>query len=83
MAIVRCEKHPVHQKLCKHKYAAIIPPVGYPQTAAICGSKNCLNPGKVWLRDDELELFEQGQCYFNVNTQSVKIQVSETGLLRL
>ena len=30
-------------------------PVGYPDTAIICGSLSCLEPGVIWLEQDEAE----------------------------
>ena len=51
MAIVRCVEHIPEGK--DGGYVISIEPVGYPETAAVCGRKECNNPGLVWLKRDE------------------------------
>lgn len=76
MAIVRCEKCGLDFSRTKHSYhGEPVTPVGYPNTAAICGHAGCVNPGLVWLQEDEYEEYLQGERYFRVKTFTVKIKV--------
>ena len=76
MAIVRCDKYKIDFSRTKHPYhQSPIKPIGYPNTAAICGLKGCTNPGLVWLQKDEYEEYAQGERFFNVKTYTVKIKV--------
>jgi len=54
--LVRCDDHPSIPDY-RHK----VNPVGYPDTAAICGRPGCTKPGRVLLKDDEWKLYQQGQ----------------------
>ncbi len=47
MAIARCDKHTPTG--IKHDYRAYALPIGYPETAAICGKMDCEEPARVWL----------------------------------
>lgn len=77
MAIVRCKKHPVRLDLATNRYVRMAEPFGYPNTAAICGIAHCNEPGLVWLTDEELDQFNNGNRYFRVKTYTVKIKVSD------
>ena len=77
MAIVRCEIHPVQQDKCKYEYMAVVNPIGYPNTAAVCGIKDCLNPGYVWLNKDDYSAYENGQRHFFMNTNTIKVKVGD------
>lgn len=77
MAIVRCRKHPVRLELATNRYVKMAEPVGYPNTAVICGIRNCEEPGLVWLTDEELGQFTNGNRYFRVKTYTVKVRVSD------
>lgn len=77
MAIVRCEKHPVRLELATNRYVQRAEPLGYPNTAAICGTKHCQEPGLVWLTNEELDQFNNGERYFRVKTFTVRVKVSD------
>ena len=77
MAIVRCEKHPVRLELATNRYVKRAEPLGYLNTAAICGIKHCQEPGLVWLTNEELDQFNNGERYFGVKTFTVKVKVSD------
>jgi hypothetical protein len=47
MAIARCDKHTSDGT--KHAYKAFALPLGYPETAAICGREGCEAPARLWL----------------------------------
>lgn len=77
MAIVRCETHPVRLEMATNNYVKRAEPVGYPDTAAICGIARCQQPGFVWLTAEELSEFNKGNRYFRVKTYTVKVRVSD------
>ena len=63
MAIMRCE---VHQPKGRTKrYIAAVRPVGYPDTALICGSISCDAAALIWLEADEKTAYDRGQRVFN------------------
>jgi hypothetical protein len=73
LAIVRCEHHePVGRS---RNYVAKVKPIGYPDTAMVCGSKWCLQPGLVWLEMDEHEAYKLGERVFEAFTASMKMRV--------
>ena len=77
MAIVRCEKHPVDANRARNIYVKRTTPFGYPNTAAICGSRNCERPGYVWLTKEDLKYLQTGKTYLTLNTALVRLRVTE------
>ncbi len=77
MAIARCRKHPVRLDLATNRYVMMAEPLGYPNTAVICGIAHCEEPGLVWLTNEELDEFNTGIRYFRVKTYTVKVRVSD------
>jgi hypothetical protein len=75
VAIVRCSIHPVDLTRDRNHYINKVYPVGYPNTAAICGKAECTNSGYIYLSDDEVKSFYKGERYFNVHTYTVKVKV--------
>lgn len=73
MALVRCEKCGQPRGRTR-KYIRSVKPVGYPNTAAICGKPNCSNAGLVWLEAHEWKQYQAGQRIFEVLTHAVKIK---------
>ena len=47
MALVRCEQHRPQGR--SHDYVQAVRPLGYPETAAVCGITGCNRPGLLWL----------------------------------
>jgi len=54
--LVRCDDHPSTEKY-KHR----VDPVGYPDTAAICGRPDCTKPGRILLDEVEWKMYQNGQ----------------------
>jgi len=54
--LVRCDDHP-----SKERYHHQVDPVGYPETAAICGRPDRSKPGRILLDDAEWEKYQSGQ----------------------
>jgi hypothetical protein len=74
MAIARCDKHTPEGT--KHEYTAFALPVGYPDTAAICGRVGCEEAARVWLTEAERAEHKRGVRIFNIRTHSAKLRVS-------
>jgi len=75
MAIARCDKHTPTG--IKHDYRAYALPIGYPETAAICGKLGCEEPARVWLTKNDDAAFKRGIRVFNIRTHAVKLRVSD------
>jgi hypothetical protein len=76
--IVRCENHAAWvQKYDTrgYAYAHSVNPVGYPDTAAICGRVGCENPGRVLLQDHEWESYQLGERIFAGRYDFTKVRV--------
>ena len=61
MAIVRCKICGLNHSKTKRTYATKVIPVGYPDTALICGRSKYKNPGLVWPENDEVRAHEKGE----------------------
>lgn len=75
MALVRCVETHGRPTGRKHNYVMSVKPVGYPETAAICGREGCEYPGLVWLTETERAAYRKGHRIFSVPTAAVKIKV--------
>jgi len=75
MAIARCERHTPTGT--KRNYRAYALPIGFPETAAICGRVGCEESARVWLTNDDQVAFQKGQRIFNIRTHSAKLRVSD------
>jgi hypothetical protein len=76
MAIARCEDHPI-QRDTKEPYKAHALPVGFPETAAICGRVGCENPARIWLTPEEIKQHKAGKRVFGVKTHSIRVRVGD------
>ena len=74
MALVRCEGCGRPRRRTR-TYVLAVQPVGYPDTAAVCGRSECAQPGLVWLSEEEKVEYDRGQCIFSVPSAAVKIKV--------
>jgi hypothetical protein len=57
------------------RYVVAVKPVGYPETAAICGRAKCVYPGLVWLDESEKAAYDSGERIFKVPNAAVKVRV--------
>jgi hypothetical protein len=73
MAIVRCEIHKPRGRT--RNYVSKVKPVGYPDTAMVCGSITCNAPGLVWLEEEESSAYDRGQRIFQSFTATMKMRV--------
>ena len=74
MALVRCKDCGEPAGKERH-YVKAVKPVGYPDTAAICGRKHCEEPGMVWLDEDDARGYDGGERIISVPNAAVKIKV--------
>ena len=75
MGIVRCQKCGRPTTNVTQPYVASMQPIGYPNTAAICGHKDCRDPGLVWLTNAENIQYQQGERIFRLPTYAIKVRV--------
>jgi len=75
MAMSRCQNCGKSTKNVKEVYKASVYPIGYPDTAVICGKEGCQFPGLVWLTAKDLSDYEKGKRIFKVHTNTVKVKV--------
>lgn len=64
--LVRCEDHP------SKAYSHSVDPVGYPETAAICG--RCEKVGKILLNEEEWRQYQAGVTVFAFNSNIMKVR---------
>ena len=72
MAISRCLGHVPHGRT--RNYTMHVRPVGYPNTALVCGSKECCEPGLIWLEDFEADAYRNGERIFMAFTTTMKMK---------
>jgi hypothetical protein len=76
MAKMRCSPH----KPFKTKIPCVIgvEPVGYPDTALVCGAKGCAQPALIWLEPKEKTAYDSGARIFECFTGSaMKVRAKE------
>lgn len=74
MALVRCDHHGRPERGIR-VYSKSVRPMGFPDTAAVCGRAGCLNPGMVWLDADDAQAYQKGVRIFPVPNAGVKVKV--------
>lgn len=72
MAIMRCKQH--SPKGRSRSYVASVEPVGYPDTALICGSVACEEPAFIWLEPPEKAAYDRGERVFKSFTATMKVR---------
>ena len=77
MALCRCKDH-VPKGRTK-TYVSTANPVGYPGTAVICGSKDCQNPGLIWLTQVEDNSYQNGTRIFKLDSETAKVKADDSG----
>jgi hypothetical protein len=72
MAIMRCDAH--EPKGRTRTYAGHVDPVGFPDTALVCGATGCTAPALIWLETEEKFAYDRGERVFNAFTDSMKVR---------
>lgn len=75
MALVRCDEHGPPRGRTQ-TYVQAVHPLGYPETAAICGRQNCTQPGLLWLNKGDRKAYDSGERIFSVQTAAVKVKAA-------
>ena len=79
MALCRClEKHSWPEGRKGNEYVGFVIPVGYPETALICGL--CNNPGVIWLTVPEKEAYEKGGRIFIGPNKFAQMKAADSGV---
>ena len=73
MALVRCNHHG-KPKGRTVTYVQSVKPLGWPDTAAICGRSGCEEPGLIWLSVEETRAYAKGQRVFGFNNAAMKVR---------
>jgi len=74
MALVRCSEHGKPDSRTR-TYVMSVQPVGYPDTAAICGLAGCRNAGLVWLDVEDAAAYAEGERIIPVPNSAIKVKV--------
>jgi hypothetical protein len=72
MALCRCDQHSPDSK----KYTNRVAPVGYPNTALVCGNSDCQYSGYIWLIDSEYIKYQNGHKIFSGPTNVAKMKAT-------
>lgn len=72
MSIMRCREHT--PKRTTRDYAGAVEPVGFPDTALVCGSKHCRESALIWLERHEKVSYDAGERVFEAFTPSMKVR---------
>jgi hypothetical protein len=80
MALVRCTQCAERRR---ESHSIVVEPIGYPNTALICGTPGCFNPGLVLLRAAEAVEYRQGRrdlfpLSYQRNIGKVRVKPPET-----
>ena len=74
MAIMRCKRHAPTGRT--KSYVSSVKPVGYPDTALICGAVSCVQPAFIWLEHDEEASYARGERIFRSFTATMKVRAA-------
>jgi len=80
MALSRCLEQHANPKGRTNTYVGDVKPVGYPETAIVCGL--CDRPGVMWLTDEEAQAYEKGCRIFQGPNLFTQMRAGEGGLAR-
>jgi hypothetical protein len=72
MSIMRCKDHAPRR--ATRDYVGVVEPVGYPETALVCGSKHCRAPALIWLERHEKADYDAGERVFEAFTATMKVR---------
>ena len=77
MALSRCLKQHAGPKGRTTTYIGFVRPVGYPDTALVCG--HCDRPGVIWVNREEAEAYGHGQRVFQGPNKFTQMRAGEKG----
>jgi hypothetical protein len=56
----------------------VVEPIGYPDSAMICGAPGCEKPAVIWLTAWEAAEFKNGRRIFSMSGRAPKVRVGDT-----
>lgn len=74
MAVMRCRAHAPQGRT--RDYVAAVKPVGFPNSALVCGSKRCEEPAFIWLEGAEKVDYDSGRRIFSAFTDTMKVRAA-------
>ncbi len=77
MAVSRCREQHASPQGRSHTYQVYALPVGYPDTALVCGS--CDRPGAIWLTPTEADAYTRGERVFEGPNAFTKMRAGDEG----
>ena len=75
MALARCRRCGKPDGRTR-QYVRATEPIGYPETAAICGTAGCDQPAVVWLDEHDDAEYRIGQRVFEFPNRAMKVRVA-------
>jgi len=73
MAICRCNDQPPKERT--KSYVRHVETIGYGQGSMMCGRKECMNEGVIWLTQHESNEYDRGVRIFNFDSAVCKVKV--------
>jgi hypothetical protein len=77
MTLARCKNHPPQNDRAKHPFTGFTLPLGYPETAALCGRNKCTEPAQLWLTEGEQVEHTNGTRVFDLGNKILKVRSSD------
>lgn len=77
MALSRCLEEHAWPRGTKKSYVGYVHPVGYPQTALVCGG--CERPGVIWLTDSERKTYAGQERIFCGPNNFARVKADNSG----
>ena len=72
MAVMRCNQHKPKGRTTE--YVACVKPLGYPETALLCGSASCNAAALIWLEPPEKAAYDRGDRVFKSFSSTMKVR---------
>lgn len=82
MALGRCLTSHAWPKGKKTDYIGYVQPVGYPDSALICGIPECNRPAVIWLDVNEEESYKEGNRIFRGPSHFTKMKANDKGVFK-
>jgi len=80
LALCRCLMNHSWPKGHKKDYVGYVKPVGYPDTALICGRPECSRPAVIWLDEEEVQNYRDGVRIFQGPSNFTKMRAGGEGI---
>jgi hypothetical protein len=78
MALCRCLGKHSPPKGRKNEYVGYAKPVGYPNSALVCGICDCV--GVIWMTKPEVDLYRMGERIFDGPNNFARMKADNSGI---